>query len=169
VTLIRVVEAGVVNVPGEVNTVMLEKPPAAAAALVHVEPLDVSTLPDEPGATKVTAEVPAPKITLAEVSVDAPVPPLATGRVPVILVAAFTKVVEVEPVPPLAIGKVPVTFVVKFVNVVEVVPVPPLAIGNVPVTFVVKFVNVVEVVPVPPLAIGRVPVTPDVNDMVPLN
>jgi hypothetical protein len=90
VTLICVVEAGVVNVPGEVNTVILENPPAAAAALVQVEPLDVSTLPDEPGATNVTAEVPAPKITLAEVRVDAPVPPLATGRVPVTSVATLT-------------------------------------------------------------------------------
>ena len=38
-----------------------------------------------------------------------PVPPLATGSVPVTLVAALTKVVEVLPVPPFAIGKVPVT------------------------------------------------------------
>ena len=41
---------------------------------------------------------------------------------------------EVIPVPPLATGRVPVTFVVRFANVVEVVPVPPLAIGRVPVT-----------------------------------
>jgi hypothetical protein len=33
VTLICVVVAGVVNVPGEVNTVMLENPPAVAATL----------------------------------------------------------------------------------------------------------------------------------------
>jgi hypothetical protein len=33
-----------------------------------------------------------------------PVPPLATGRVPVTLVARSTKVVEVDPVPPEAIG-----------------------------------------------------------------
>jgi hypothetical protein len=164
-----VVVAGILNVPGEAKTVRLEKPLAAAAALVQVDPFDVRILPDEPGATNVTAEVPAPKMTLAEVSVDAPVPPLATGRVPVILVAAFTKVVDVEPVPPLAIGSVPVTLVAAFTKVVEVDPVPPFAIGSVPVTLVVRFVNVVEVVPVPPLAIGRVPVTPDVNDMVPLN
>ena len=41
---------------------------------------------------------------------------------------------DVTPVPPLATGRVPVTFVVKFVNVVEDVPVPPLAIGNTPLT-----------------------------------
>jgi hypothetical protein len=38
-----------------------------------------------------------------------PVPPFATGSVPVTFVAALTNVVEVDPVPPLAIGKVPVT------------------------------------------------------------
>ena len=63
---------------------------------------------------------------------------------------AVVPVEAVTPVPPLATGKVPVTFVVKFVNVVEVVPVPPLAIGSVPVTPVVsgkpvKFVAVPEV------------------------
>ena len=41
---------------------------------------------------------------------------------------------EVIPVPPLATGSVPVTLVVRLANVVEVVPVPPLAIGSVPVT-----------------------------------
>ena len=41
---------------------------------------------------------------------------------------------DVIPVPPLATGSVPVTFVVRFANVVEVVPVPPLAMGSVPVT-----------------------------------
>ena len=65
----------------------------------------------------------------------------------------------VIPVPPLATGSVPVTFVVKLAKVVDVVPVPPLAIGSVPVTFVVKLAKVVDVVPVPPLAIGSVPVT----------
>ena len=39
---------------------------------------------------------------------------------------------EVIPVPPLATGSVPVTLVVRLANVVEVVPVPPLAIANVP-------------------------------------
>jgi len=76
---------------------------------------------------------------------------------------ATVPVDDVTPVPPLATGKVPVTFVVKFVNVVEVVPVPPFAMGSVPVMLVAAFTKVVEVVPVPPLAIGSVPVTPVVR------
>jgi hypothetical protein len=36
----------------------------------------------------------------------------------------------VTPVPPFATGRVPVTFVVKFAKVVEVVPVPPEATGK---------------------------------------
>ena len=44
----------------------------------------------------------------------------------------------VTPVPPFATGSVPVTFVVKLAKVVDVVPVPPLAIGSVPVTWDVK-------------------------------
>jgi hypothetical protein len=82
VILILVVVAGVVKVPGLVNTVMFEKPPAAAAAEVHVEPSDLSMLPLEPGATKVTALVPLPKITLLAVSVAAPVPPAVTAVTP---------------------------------------------------------------------------------------
>jgi hypothetical protein len=70
---------------------------------------------------------------------------------------------DVIPVPPLATGRVPVTLVVRFANVVEVVPVPPLAIGSVPVTLVVKLVKVVELVPVPPFAIGKMPDTSVVN------
>ena len=52
---------------------------AAAAADVQVVPLEVNTLPDVPGATKLGAEVPLPKITLLEVKVVAPVPPSETG------------------------------------------------------------------------------------------
>lgn len=47
------------------------------------------------------------------VEVVTPVPPLATGRVPVTFVVKLTNVVDVEPVPPLATGKVPVTPVVN--------------------------------------------------------
>ena len=50
-----------------------------AAALVQVEPLDVKTLPFEPGATKAGVDVPLPKMTLLAVRVASPVPPLATG------------------------------------------------------------------------------------------
>jgi hypothetical protein len=72
-----------VNVPVLVKTCMLEKPLAAAAALVHAVPLLVSTLPLVLGATAVTALVPLPMRTAFAVSVAAPVPPLATGNVPV--------------------------------------------------------------------------------------
>ena len=58
--------------------VELERNPEAAAE-VHVEPLDVNTLPLEPGATKVTLDVPLPINTLFAVSVVSPVPPEATG------------------------------------------------------------------------------------------
>jgi hypothetical protein len=43
VTLILVVLDGVVNVPGEVNTVILENPPAAAAAHAGKPPTTVNT------------------------------------------------------------------------------------------------------------------------------
>ena len=46
-------------------------------------PLLTNTLPTVPGATVCTALVPLPKRTLFAASVDAPVPPLPTGRVPV--------------------------------------------------------------------------------------
>jgi len=39
--------------------------------------------------------------TVTALNAVCPVPPLATGNVPVTLVAALTKVVEVVPVPPL--------------------------------------------------------------------
>jgi hypothetical protein len=84
-----------------------------------------------------------------------------TGVTKVGLVDNTTAVVPVDavtPVPPLATGKVPVTFVVKFVNVVEVVPVPPLAIGSVPVTPVVRG-NPVKFVAVPEVGVPNIGVT----------
>jgi hypothetical protein len=57
-----------------------EPPPPEGAALVHVVPLLVRTLPLAPGATKVGVLVPLPRMTLLAVSVDSPVPPLATAR-----------------------------------------------------------------------------------------
>jgi hypothetical protein len=138
VTLILVVDAGVVNVPGEVKTVMFVKPPAAAAADVHVEPLDVRIFPDEPGATKVTAEVPLPKMTLLAVRVVAPVPPEATGNVPVVraeIDVAYTAppdVKEVTPVPPTFVATVPVVIADPLMPVaVAVVTTVPLVAGNV--------------------------------------
>jgi hypothetical protein len=82
-------------------------------------PFEVKTFPVVLGATTCTAEVPLPKMTLLAVKLVAPVPPLATGSVPVTLVVKFANVVEVVPVPPLATGSVPVTCEVKstFANV----------------------------------------------------
>jgi hypothetical protein len=126
-----VTPAGTVQVPEDVKTVMLLKPPAGVL-LCQVVPLLVSTFPAVPGATTCTAEVPLPNRTLLAVSEDAPVPPLATGKVPVTLLAKLTNVVDVVPVPPFATGKVPETLAVKDTKVVELVPVPPLAIGKIP-------------------------------------
>jgi hypothetical protein len=86
-----------------------DMPLAAGAVDCQVVPFEVRTLPEVPGATVCTADVPLPRTTLFAVIVVAPVPPLATGRVPVTFVVRFANVVEVVPVPPLAIGRVPVT------------------------------------------------------------
>jgi hypothetical protein len=69
---------------------MLEKPPAAAAALVHVEPFEVKTLPLDPAATNETALVPAPTSTEPVVNVAAPVPPEATPNTVVNVVVPVT-------------------------------------------------------------------------------
>jgi hypothetical protein len=127
--------------------------------------------------------VPLPIITLLDVSVVAPVPPLATGSVPVTPVdkgrpVAFVKVPEAG-VPSAGVTNVglvantkepePVSSVTAAAKLAEdgvpknvatpvpkdVMPVPPLATGSVPVTLVVRFTKVVEVDPVPPEAIGE--------------
>jgi hypothetical protein len=64
----------------------------AGAVDCQVEPLEVNTFPEVLGATTWTADVPLPKTTLFAVRDVAPVPPLATGRVPV------TPVVKGSPV-----------------------------------------------------------------------
>ena len=66
---------------------------------------------DAVGAAGVPVKVGLAERTVLPVPVEdvTPVPPLATGSVPVTLDARLTKVVDVEPVPPLAIGNVPVT------------------------------------------------------------
>jgi hypothetical protein len=69
---------------------MLENPPAAAAALVHVVPFEVKTLPGDPAATKLTALVPAPIRTEPVVKVVAPVPPEATPNTVVNVVVPVT-------------------------------------------------------------------------------
>ena len=87
--------------------------PGAGATEVQFVPFDVNTLADVPGDTNCTADVPLPITMLLAVRVLAPVPPLATGSVPVTLAVRLTKVADVVPVPPLATGKVPVTPVVR--------------------------------------------------------
>ena len=52
-------------------------------SLTQVLPLDVSTLPEVPGAIACNALVPFPNKTPLTASVAAPVPPLATAKVPV--------------------------------------------------------------------------------------
>ena len=52
------------------------------AELTQVPPLEVSTFPLVPGATRLTAEVPFPTTTDPEVNEVAPVPPFATPRAP---------------------------------------------------------------------------------------
>ena len=103
---------------------------------------------------------------LAAASVVAPLPPLAIGNVPVIFVAALTKVVDVLPVPPLAMGSVPVTPVdrgkpVAFVNV-------PLA--GVPSTGAVSVgeVSVLLVKVSEPAKVASVPVVGKVTFVVPV-
>jgi hypothetical protein len=61
-------------------------PPAAGTVLTQVVPLLDSTLPLVLGATNWTVDVPLPSITLLAVSVANPVPPLATGRIPVVAI-----------------------------------------------------------------------------------
>jgi hypothetical protein len=99
VTAPDVAPAGVSPVvpPAKVVTPPLE------AALVQVVPLDVNTLPDVLGATKVGLEVPAPNITLFAVNVPKPVPPEVTARgvfkPPVRVVAPLTLIVPVTAAP----------------------------------------------------------------------
>ncbi len=108
-------------------------PPPAGVDETQVVPLEVRMFPFAPGATVASALVPLPSSTLFAVNVAAPVPPLATGSVPVTFVAAFTNVVDVEPVPPLATGRVPVTPVVKG-RPVQLVKVPDEGVPSTGVT-----------------------------------
>jgi len=74
VIVIPVAEIKVGLAPDPVTVGLLE----GAAEDVHVEPLDVRTLPEVPGATRETADVPLPTNTEPEVNVVAPVPPWPT-------------------------------------------------------------------------------------------
>jgi len=83
-----VTPAGTVYVPVAVIEVQVFVPAGSAnASETQLVPLEVKTLPSAPGATTCSALVPLPSKTLLAVSVVAPVPPLATGRVPVTAVA----------------------------------------------------------------------------------
>ena len=85
VTITLLQPDGLVHVPDVANICNVGRvvlPPAGAAEL-HVVPLEVKTLPVVPGATNRGALVPLPSNTLLAVSVAAPVPPFATGSVPV--------------------------------------------------------------------------------------
>ena len=61
----------------------------AGAELAQVLPFEVSTLPLVPGATVSGVLVPLPRSTLFEAKVEAPVPPLATLKVPDVMRAAL--------------------------------------------------------------------------------
>jgi hypothetical protein len=130
VTLHLVIPAGTVQVVEDVKTCMVVKPPAGAVD-AQVVPLEVRTFPDVLGAITCKADAPLPSKTLFAVKVAAPVPPLATGKVPVTLVVKLANVVDVVPVPPLAIGSVPVTPVVKG-SPVKLVAVPLEGVPSAP-------------------------------------
>ena len=101
----------------------------------HVVPLLVSTLPEVPGATNATAEVPLPRSTLFAAKVAAPVPPLPTGSVPVTPVVKG-RPVQLVSVPLVGVPKTGVTKVGLVLKttlplpVLVVVPVPPLVTGK---------------------------------------
>ena len=80
---------------------------AGFTADVQVVPFEISKLPEDPGATKLTADVPFPRTTLLAVKVERPVPPSATAKsvIPVIeppvmltLLAFWVDIVPSEPV-----------------------------------------------------------------------
>ena len=102
-------------------------------------PFEVSRFPLAPGATVCGALVPLPRRTLFAVSVVAPVPPLATGSVPVTPVVKGKPValvnVAAEGVPRFGVVSVGEDARTRLpVPVAAVAPVPPFAMGSVPVT-----------------------------------
>ena len=139
--------------------------PTGNAALAT--PVQLVRTPDagvpKAGVTRV-GEVPNTLAPLP-VLVVTPVPPLATGNVPVTPVVKGSPVQLVNTplvgVPNNGVTKVgDVAKALAPLPVDEVTPVPPLATGSVPLIFVVKEQYAVAVEFVPPLAIGSVPVTP---------
>jgi hypothetical protein len=131
------------------------------AADAHAEPFETKAWPFDPGAIKLTAEVPFPAIKLFAVNVLLPVPPLEAFSVPD---KVTTPVVEVEGVNPVDPALNELTAAVD----VHVVPLDvitfPDAPGESPRTAPVPFpisaaLDVSVVLPVPPFATGRVPAT----------
>jgi hypothetical protein len=88
-----------------------------AAALVHVDPFEVRTLPDVPGEMRFAADVPLPTRRFPVVMLDRPVPPFATPRVPLEIAEAGTfEMVFVAPLRDLFVS-VSVVFLPRIVSV----------------------------------------------------
>lgn len=116
---------------GQVPVIVTFEPATKAGVAVPEPPLAIGRSP----VTPVDKGRPVAFVRVA----DAGVP--SAGVTSVGLFDNTTAPVPVEvvtPVPPFATGSVPVTLVVRLVNVVELVPVPPLAIGRMPDTSVVN-------------------------------
>jgi hypothetical protein len=162
-----------------------EAPLAAGVADVQVVPFEVSTFPDVPGATNKGADVPLPKMTLFAVSVVAPVPPLATARVPAKVIVpddvtgppdvvkpvvppdTSTLVTEPAPLPaPIAVRKLAASkdeTVLSALNRGKVTAEGLVIVNTLePRVVAPKFVRASGAVVafVPPRAIGKVPVVP---------
>jgi hypothetical protein len=103
---------------------MLVNPPTAAAVEAQVVPLEVKTLPDVPAAMPVTALVPAPTSNELAVRVAAPVPPLATARVPATVTTPDDADEGVRPVVPKPIVVTPL-----LARVCQVAAVPLVAVS----------------------------------------
>jgi hypothetical protein len=108
------------------------------AVTTATDAVEVSKFPSVPGATKVTFSVSLPITTLLRVSVASPVPPLATGKVPVMPVVSGSPVALVNTpeagVPSAGVTKVGLVDRTTLPEPVEVAtPVPPLITGTIPV------------------------------------
>ena len=126
-----------------------------SATLVHVVPLDVRTFPDVLGATNDGVEVPLPSITLLAVNVASPVPPFATGNVPVTPVVSGNPVQLVK-VPELGVPNTGVVSVGDVANTKDPLPVS-FVIADAKLALVGVARNVATLVPNPatPVEIGK--------------
>ena len=142
-------------VGAEVCTNSITVPEGIIAAEDHVVPLEVSTLPDAPGATNCTADVPLPRSTLFAVSAAAPVPPFATGKVPVTWVVRLTP----DRVPPNVRLPVVVTVPVRVMPLTVPVPETEVTVPVLP-AIVIAPEPLVMVIPVPAVNVALVKVLP---------